>query len=205
VEDLPYATASALDRALADRIANTARSSPYGVAELRRQLAFSRLLARVFLLQPERWVLKGATGLLARMPGQARHSMDIDFYFKGEIAVAIDALREATELDLGDFFTFDIERGSVLRGVTAGSELLASAYFGDKVFESFRVDVVVIHTMTAEPEAVPPIQPIDIPGLRSVPYLAYPIADQIADKHAAMIDTTQVNPAPGTGILSTLS
>lgn len=194
-ERVPYATARAFEDALTARIANAASSLPYGVAELRRQFAYGRLLARVFLHQPERWVLKGATGLLARMPGQARHSIDIDFYFEGKIEAAIDALREAAQLDLGDFFTFDIERGSGLLEVTAGSQLRATAYLGDKVFETFRVDVVVTHTMTAEPESTPPIEPVEIPGLRSIPYRTHPIPDQIADKHAAMIDTYAGRPS----------
>ena len=42
--------------------------------------------------------------------------------------------------------------------------------------------------MTADPESTLPIEPVEIAGLRSVPYRTYPIADQIADKHAAMID-----------------
>ena len=196
-EGVPYATARAFEDALTVRIGNAANSLPYGVAELRRQFADGRLLARVFLHQPERWVLKGATGLLARMPGHIRHSIDIDLYFEGEIEAAIDALREATQLDLGDFFTFDIERGSGLLGVTAGSQLRATAYLGDKVFETFRVDVVVTHTMTAEPESTPPIEPVEIPGLRSVPYRTYPIPDQIADKHAAMIHMYAGRPSTG--------
>ncbi len=149
----------------------------------------------MFLHEPERWVLKGATGLLARIPGQARHSIDIDFFFSGQITVAVDVLREVTELDLGDFFTFDIGRGSALGGITTGSQLRATAYLGDKIFEDFRIDVVVSPTMTAEPETVPPIEPVQIPGLRSVPYRAYPIADQIADKHVAMIDTYAGRPS----------
>lgn len=190
-----YATARAFDWALSDRITNAAVSSQHGVAELRRQFAYGRLLARVFSYQPERWVLKGATGLLSRIPDEARHSIDVDLYFDGEIAAALDALREAVEVNLGDFFTFDVERGASFTGVTAGSQLRATAYIGDKVFEAFRVDVVVDHTMTAEPESTLPIEPVEIAGLRSVPYRTYPIQDQIADKHAAMIDTYAGQPS----------
>ena len=194
-DGVPYKTARAFENALTARIANAATTSPYGIPELRRQFAYGRLLVRVFLHDPERWVLKGATGLLARIPGQARHSIDVDLYFDGEIEAAIDALREAVGLDLGDFFTFDIEQGSGLLGVTAGSQLRATAYLGDKVFETFRVDVVVTHTMTGEPELTPPIEPVEIPGLRSVPYRTHPVPDQIADKHAAMIATYAGRPS----------
>ena len=73
-EGVPYASARDFERALVDRIATVAASSPYGVAEIRRQFAYGRLLARVFTHAPDEWVLKGAAGLLARMPGRARHS-----------------------------------------------------------------------------------------------------------------------------------
>jgi hypothetical protein len=185
-EGLPYAWASDFARALVDRIASAAKSSPYGVAEIRRQFAYSRLLARVFIHAPDDWVVKGAAGLLARIPGRVRHSIDIDLYFAGEFDAALGALREATDVDLGDYFTFNIDRGAPLTGVAAGGQLSVTAYLGDKEFERFKVDVVVTHTMTAEPEEVSPIDPVEVPGLRNVAlYRIYPIADQIADKHAA--------------------
>lgn len=126
-EGVPYASARDFERSLVDRMATAAAFSPYGVSELRRQFAYGRLLARVFLREPERWVLKGATGLLARLPGQARHSIDIDLYFAGELEAALDTMREVAEVDLGDYFTFDVDRGPDLTGVTAGGQLLRAA------------------------------------------------------------------------------
>lgn len=194
-ERVPYATALDFERALTDCIANAAASSPHRVNQLRRHFAYGRLLTRLFLHLPERWVLKDATGLLARLPEQARHSIDVDLCFAGEIEGAIDALREAADLDLGDFFTFDIQPGPGLAGATAGAQLGVTSCLGDKVFEPFRVDVVVTLTMTAEPESAPPLEPVEIPGLRSVAYRTYPIADQIADKYPAIIGTYAGQPS----------
>jgi hypothetical protein len=192
---VPYAGAGDFERALSDRIAEAATSSAYGVPQLRRHFAYGRLLTRMFIHQPEVWVLKGAVGLLARLPGRARHSIDLDVYYRGEIDGATDGLREAAALDLGDFFTFDIERASALTGATAGTQLRVTAYLGDKVFERFRVDVVVTSTMTAEPEPSPPFEPVQVSGLRTVGYRAHPLADQIADKHAAMTGTYAGRPS----------
>lgn len=187
-EGVPYASARDFERALVDRIASAAASSPYGVAELRRQFAYGRLLARVFTHAPDYWVVKGAAGLLARIPGRARHSIDIDLYFAGELKAALGALREAVGVDLGDYFSFDIDRGPPLTGVAAGGQINVTAYLGDKEFERFKIDVVVTHTMTSEPETVPPIDPLKVPGLRNVAgYRVHPTADQIADKHAAIM------------------
>lgn len=187
-EGVPYASARDFERALVDRIAGVAESSPYGVAEIRRQFAYARLLARVFTHAPDSWVVKGAAGLLARMPGRARHSIDVDLFFAGEFDAALDALREATDLDLGDYFTFDIGRGPPLTGMAAGGQLNVTTYLGDKEFERFKIDVVVSLIMTSEPEAVPSIDPVKVPGLRNVGvYRVHPMADQIADKHVAIM------------------
>ncbi|GMR02562.1 MAG: hypothetical protein BMS9Abin20_0900 [Acidimicrobiia bacterium] len=192
---VPYATPKDFDRALTDRIALGGTTLPYSTAQLRRQFAYGRLLARVFLHAPERWVLKGATSLLARIPGQARHSMDVDFYFSGALEEAIGDLQDATDADLGDFFTFDIAPGVTLSGIATGQVLRVTAYLGDKIFETFPADVVVTHTMTAEADLTPPIEVIEVPGLRSTPYRTYPIPDQIADKYAAMVSTYSGRPS----------
>jgi hypothetical protein len=188
-DHIPYATPTDFNRALADRIASAAKAQPYSVPQLRRQFAYGRLLCRVFLHGPEQWVLKGATGLLSRIPGRARHSMDVDLYFSGALEQAIDDLQEAADADVGDFFSFDVSPGAALAGQTAGRVLRVTAYLGDKVFETFPVDVVVTHTMTAEPDITPPIELIEVPNLPSVPYRTYPISDQIADKYAAIVST----------------
>ena len=44
----------------------------------------------------ENWVLKGATAMLARLEGRARHTLDVDLYRRdGSLADAERALREA--------------------------------------------------------------------------------------------------------------
>ena len=194
-ERVPYAAAADFERALGDLMARLAASSPYRVPQLRRHFAYGRLLARLFTHQPDLWVLKGAVGLLTRIPGQARHSIGLDLYFSGRVEAALEALREAAALDLGDFFTFDIERGPVLTGTIGGTQLRVTAYLGDKVFERFRVDVVVTSTMTAAPEPAPPFEPVRVQGLHSVDYRTHPMADQIADKVAAMTGTYAGRPS----------
>ncbi len=75
---IPHATPEAFRQALTARIASTARSDALRIAELRRQFAYSRFLYRVFASGDSIWVLKGATGLLARIPSRARHSLGSD-------------------------------------------------------------------------------------------------------------------------------
>jgi hypothetical protein len=52
---------------------------------LRRQFAYDRLLTRIYTgLDAKRWILKGATAILARLAGDARHTRDIDLYRQDE-------------------------------------------------------------------------------------------------------------------------
>ncbi|WP_419848020.1 nucleotidyl transferase AbiEii/AbiGii toxin family protein [Candidatus Poriferisocius sp.] len=184
-----YKTATAFQNAIKAKIANAAASSPHSIAELRRQFAYDRLLARVFISDPESWVLKGAAGLLARIPTRARHSMDVDLYFQGSVEAIVEGLVEAAEVDLGDYFTFDIELAHKIAGHNSGIQVKITAYIGDVMFVGFRVDTVIATNMTGTPESVPALCPINVDGLRTSVYRTYPVVDHIADKHAAMIAT----------------
>jgi hypothetical protein len=58
-----YATAGAFRRALEDRLKPIAQAEKVDVSRLRRQVAFDRLLARLFQTDPPPWVLKGGYAL----------------------------------------------------------------------------------------------------------------------------------------------
>ena len=183
-----YATPRALLDAITARIRNAVElGSPYTASQLRRQLAYDRLLARVFLAAPERWVLKGAGNLLARLP-HARYSLDLDLLYAGELDTAADALRDAARRNLGDHFRFEVGSPRETLIGARGLTLPVTSRVGSRLFEPFSVDLVVELTMTGPPEDVGPLRPIELDGLTTVPYRGYPIADQIADKHCAIIE-----------------
>lgn len=185
---VPYPTPEAFGQALQDRIAAAASSDTLNAAEIRRQFAYSRFLYRVFASKDSGWVLKGATGLLARVPSRARHSLDIDLMRRGELHGAIRLLRILAHQHAdADFFTFDVQPHREPAADASHAALSAVAYLGEREFERFRIDLVVESNMTADPEPVSPIRPVEIEGLPSVPYLVYPLVDHIADKHAAML------------------
>lgn len=71
----PYSTAASFRTALKDRFTASAKGDDrYTVDELQRQFAYDRALARLFTAEDaDRWVLKGAGALLARLE-RARHS-----------------------------------------------------------------------------------------------------------------------------------
>jgi len=72
-----YATAKAFRKALEDRLNKTAGVEQIQVNRLRRQVAFDRLLARLFQADPAPWVLKGGYALELRSR-TARATVDID-------------------------------------------------------------------------------------------------------------------------------
>ena len=184
-----YKTATAFDAALKAHVAEAAEASSHTVGEIRRQFGYDRLLSRIFSTHAETWILKGGTGMLARLPSRARHTQDIDLYFQGELTAASENLLAAAAIDLGDFFSFAIEPRSELAGASRGKRFAVTAYVGARQFTQFGIDVVVASNMTGEPESMQHLSPIPIAGLPTANYRVYPIVDHIADKHAAMLGT----------------
>ena len=92
-----YATPGALRAAVEARLNETSRRDGVDLQRLRRQVAFDRLLARMFeRSQPTRdgWVLKGGYALEMRFH-QARSTKDLDLTVRATEANATDrSLRE---------------------------------------------------------------------------------------------------------------
>ena len=86
------------------------------LSDLHRQFAYDRLLCRVFSADPDRWVLKGAIAMLARLEGISRHSLDVDLLYSraDDLREAEEALRSAAAGDLGDHFRFTIGPGRLI-------------------------------------------------------------------------------------------
>jgi hypothetical protein len=190
VSEPRYADPGALRQAIADRLRHVARDRLGAqLSDLQRQFAHDRLLARVFSAEPEAWVLKGATALLARLYGSARHTLDIDLHRPGAgLDRAEAALRAAASTDVGDYFRFTLEPGRRIAEGRATLRVPVTAYLGATSFARFHVDLVSGVRMTGEPDDVSPLVPVGLPGIVSVQYRAYPIADHIADKVCALVE-----------------
>lgn len=187
---MPYRSAEALRAALTDRIAVAAETGGFTIGQLRRQFAYDRLLTRIFTTDKGNWILKGAGGLLARIPDHARHSLDVDLFHQGQIETGIEQLQQLGAADtFGDYFTFDITTKRPRASGAINVDLSVVAYLGEREFERFKIDLVVSSNMTATPETVDPINPVQVPGLPVTTYRVYPLVDHIADKHAAMLET----------------
>lgn len=190
---VPYASAAAFVAAINARLKAATQRTGTDHASLRRQFAYSRALARVFISDPHGWVLKGGVALLARVT-TARHSLDIDLLrTQNDPDAAVEALHAALSTDIGDYFRFDISRPVAVatenNPAVDGRRVTIRSYCGVPEFAAFTVDLVVAGNMTQRPEPHRPVPLIDIDGLANPPYQLYPIADHIADKVAATLTT----------------
>jgi hypothetical protein len=111
-------------------------------SQLRRQFAYDRLLARLFVTEPRAWILKGGVSMIARL-SSARHTADVDLVAAADsVDAANDALHTAAAQHLGDFFTFRFERPRALVQGVPGLRIATEAWLGHRRFERFGVDLV---------------------------------------------------------------
>jgi hypothetical protein len=192
-----YKTAAAFREALKARLRALAKDGPWEPQQLQRQLAYDRLLERLYLAD-DGWIVKGAVALLARDIG-VRASLDVDVYRASTTDVAESDLRTAAKRDVGDWFRFDVgPRGPVADGA-AGLRLPVIAYVGDTQWARFHVDLVGSDLrMTGEPEDVPALALVDMADIKQGGYRAYPLVDHVADKVAATIERHGAGGMPST-------
>src|SRR5919109_194628 len=148
-----YATAAAFRSALEARLNERARRDEVDLHRLRRQVAFDRLLARMFdPSQPVRdsWVLKGGYALEMRFH-MARSTKDLDLTVRSAQgrAGASTSLRERLQLsasiELPDFFTFIVGEAmaELNQAPEGGARFPVDARLDGRTFVKFHVDLGV--------------------------------------------------------------
>jgi hypothetical protein len=191
-----YGSPAAFRRALTDRLKDLAAASSWTLPQLQRQMAYDRLLERLYVADGG-WIVKGATALLARGIG-VRATAAIDLYREPAREVAEAALRRAAAADIGDWFRIEIRAPRSLAG-TGGVRLPVTAFVGDTVWAAFHADLSAADVrMTGEPEHVPPLAAVVMPDVEQHGYRAYPLVDHVADKVCAMIERHGAAGAPST-------
>lgn len=90
---------------------------------------------------------------------------------------------------MGDWFRFETGRSSPISDGANGVRVPVTSRLGATVWTKFHVDVVAENIrMTGTAEDVPPLPPLDVPGLERSGYRAYPLVDHIADKTCAILE-----------------
>jgi len=194
--DRSYPSPQAFRQALTARLRELAKDGPWTLSQLQRQIAYDRLLERLYLVD-DGWVVKGATALLARRIG-VRATIDVDVYRERARDVAEAELREAASHDIGDWFRFELGASRAV-ATDAAVRIPVTAYVGATTWASFHVDLVGSDMrMTGQPEDVPPLARVLMPDVEQHGYRAYPLVDHTADKISAVVQRYSGQDLPST-------
>ncbi len=195
--DRSYGSPTAFRRALTDKLRVMAKTSRWSLPQLQRQIAYDRLLERLYLVD-DGWIVKGATALLARDLG-VRATIDVDLYRSCALEVAEAELRQAARQDIGDWFRFEVGPRQPLTAGAVGVRLPVTSSIGATRWCSFRVDLVGSEVrLTGQPERVPALARVAMPDVEQHGYVAYPLVDHIADKVSAILQTYGTGHVPST-------
>ncbi len=198
----PYPTAKGVEDAIKAAAKRASADDPALTTSERIRLEyFNRFLSRVFSDGPDsEWVLKGGTGMLARV-ASTRATLDIDLYRGGYgLEEALEDLRRRAERDLGDHFRF-VYTGhrAILAGeaqpYTDGYRVEFDTYIGAQKKGSIGVDLSTGAGLTAKPTITAPASALDLPRLVGFEYRLYPVVDQIADKVCATMQRYDDRPS----------
>ena len=172
----------ALRRSVTDHLGSLARADArLNLNDLLRQFAYDRLLCRVFSgAEADRWILKGATAMLARLGPEARHTLDVDLH------------RRSTQ----GLLRLKVAPGRPVAAATETRRVRVTVYLGATQFAVFPVDLVTNLDMTSVPEEIDPLLPVRISGMPATPYRVYPVPDHIADKVCALHEVHERTGAP---------
>ena len=150
-EPQKYLNATAFRMALEIRLKNKADRQDVDVQRLRKQVAFDRLLCRLFQKSNVHWILKGGYAMELRMK-VARTTRDIDLSLQSLPAletdnssneIILDLLQEAAAINLQDYFTFLIGESMMdLEGAPyGGARYPVDARMDGRTFARFHLDV----------------------------------------------------------------
>lgn len=148
----PYKTALSFRKALEDRISAQSKDTGIDIQRLRRDVAFDRLLIRLFSMPSPPWVLKGGYAMQLRTES-ARTTKDIDLALRdakllsGHETSKSSALQEmllryaATETQ--DYFEFRISEPmqDLSNAPEGGVRFNVEARLADRTFEKFVIDI----------------------------------------------------------------
>ena len=192
----PYPTSAGVEAAIKDAAKKAAAAdSSLDTNERIRLEYFNRFLSRIFSEGDDsEWVLKGGTGMLARVPS-GRPTRDVDLYRKAyTLDEALDDLRHLAAIDLGDHFVFQyIGREKSIGGeeqpYTEGYAVSFDILIGGRSKNTLNVDLSIGVGITAPIATVEPTNALRLPRLVNHGYRLYPAVDQIADKVCATMQS----------------
>ena len=201
MSDERYTSPAGVEAAIAAAAKKASAADPsISSSDRIRQEYFRRFLSRIFSQTDDSdWILKGGTGVLARV-ASARTTTDVDLFRKNQpLNAALADLRRLAQLDLGDFFRFEYtgHENAVGRqqSYAEGYRVSFDVYIGANRRGILNVDLVVNVVVTDDPTVASPANGLDLPRLPSNDYRLYSVVDQIADKVCATLASYNGKPS----------
>lgn len=198
-----YATAKAFRKALEDRLNKTAGAEQIQVSRLRRQVAFDRLLARLFRTDPAPWALKGGYALELRFK-TARATVDIDLTVQRVAAasgddanqIVRDMLQNAAIFRLSDWFEYII--GPPAMDLDAapygGARYPVETWIDGRIFARFHLDAGIGDAVIQPVEIIECRDWLGFAGIASPSVQAISREQQFAEKlHAYTLPRNSTN------------
>lgn len=168
------------------------------VQDVIQDVLTDRFLTRVFTGEhQEQWLLKGGQRMLATIPG-SRNTKDVDIASpERNLDESIQRLALTANRDIGDHLVFELtNERSILEGDNqphvAGKNLTFTARVAQtrKPVGRIALDLVAGPQPVGTPEISDPANRVKLSrDLPTAPYRLYPLADQIADKVCATLNT----------------
>lgn len=146
---MAYESPAALRAALETRLGSRSRDSGVDLQRLRRRAAFERLLVRLELGAPRRWIVKGGMALEVRLGDRARSTRDLDLALREQAAdgtAVRDLLIDCLSVDReGDGFEFLVGEPTEISADQAGRpgwRFSVVSRMGGRRFAGVRLEVV---------------------------------------------------------------
>ena len=181
---MKFSSAPPFRQALETRLGAVSRAGGPSLVRLRKEVAFDRLLARLVVVAPDRWILKGAVALDYRFGDRARTTRDVDLAVAGDEASATADLLAAQAADLDDFFGFAIVRTGALDRLVDGAAVRyhVVAELAGRTFDEFVLDIGFDPPAGIEPDRLQGPDLLAFAGIEPVVVRALPLEFQVAEK-----------------------
>lgn len=183
--------------ALEQRLRNASQAGA-SLVRLRKAVVFDRLLARLMVVAPNHWVLKGALALDFRLGDRTRTTKDMDLAREDDEEAATADFIAAQAADVGDFFVFDIQKSREIGEATGGAvRYRARAELSARLFEEVVIDVGFAGVLTGTPELLRGPELLTFAGIEPAVVPTLPLEQHLAEKVHAYTRSY------GTGVAST--
>lgn len=181
---MKYTSAVAFRTALEQRLQAVAADRSIPLARLRKLVVFDRLMARLVIVAPNRWILKGAVALNYRKEAQFRTTKDLDIGRHDNEEAATEDFIAAQSLDLHDYFTFVIERKAGLDSMEddVAVRYRVTAAIAGRRFDNVTVDVGFGDPINKDPEMLRGPELLDFADITPAEVPALPLEQHIAEK-----------------------